>query len=51
VKSKLLEKKEKLFVIGDATKWELPPDIPKTLKELQANKLDAFRYMLPSETK
>jgi hypothetical protein len=32
-------------------KWDLPPDIPKPIKELQFNKAEAFRYMLPSETK
>ncbi|CAD8164542.1 unnamed protein product [Paramecium octaurelia] len=51
LKNKLNEKKEQLYNKGDPTKWELPPDIPKTTKELQFNKGEAFKYMLPNETK
>ncbi|CAD8101533.1 unnamed protein product [Paramecium sonneborni] len=50
-KNQLNDKKEQLYIKGDPTKWELPPDIPKTVKELQFNKGEAFKYMLPNETK
>lgn len=41
----------RLYAQSDTTKWELAPDIPKTIKELQVNKGEAVKYMLPSETK
>lgn len=41
----------RLFVQGDTNKWDLPADMPTTVKELQYNRQEAFKYMFPNETK
>lgn len=50
-KSELIYEIIRLFVQGDTNKWDLPADIPKTVKELQFNKQEAFKYMFLGETK
>ncbi|CAK72154.1 unnamed protein product (macronuclear) [Paramecium tetraurelia] len=50
-KSKLHYKKERLFQLGDISKWDLSKDIKLSPQELQQNKKLAFQYMCDQETK
>lgn len=50
-RSLLVLKSCRSFLQGDTNKWELSVDISKTVKELQQNKLEAFKYMFANETK
>lgn len=36
---------------GDPSKWDLPADLPKTVQEIKINKAEAFKFMLPNETR
>lgn len=47
----LYAKKEKLFKTGKTDKWELSEEDQKRAKDLTVLKDEAFRVMLPAETK
>ncbi|KAL4511938.1 hypothetical protein ABPG72_012783 [Tetrahymena utriculariae] len=48
---KLNQKKEKLFTSQNTSKWELDNTCTFTIRELQTNKVEALKNMLPTETK
>ncbi|EAR94675.1 PX-SNX-like domain protein (macronuclear) [Tetrahymena thermophila SB210] len=48
---KLNQKKEKLFTSSNTSKWELDNTCTLTIRELQSNKVEALKNMLPTETK
>ncbi|CAK71066.1 unnamed protein product (macronuclear) [Paramecium tetraurelia] len=50
-KSKLHYKKERLFQLGDVSKWDLSKDIKLNPQELLQNKKVAFQHMCDQETK
>ncbi|CAD8049610.1 unnamed protein product [Paramecium sonneborni] len=50
-KSKLHYKKERLFQLGDISKWDLSKDNKMTQQELLQNKKIAFQHMCEQETK
>ena len=48
-KKELIAKKDRLFTMGDVSKWEIPPNKLKDLskEDLMKNKPYAFEIMLP----